>query len=146
MLDNDKYEDTSEEAIVGLNEVASPDVRGMILQECSPSLTGRSKCPKFAQIRLDSVLSDSGGELEQLSSDPFSTPDRILGCHLLDQIDRLLGDSTLMAPGSRPATPNETKQISMPAQQRVRLNDMKRLFPVRRQIRQTDQSDAIIIR
>ncbi len=123
-FDDDEDEDGAEQGIVGLEEVAGPDVVGVVTEECGPGLGG---CPWTAS--QTDVLEDGGRanrntELEKFAGDTFSAPADVVEEHLLDESDDGFCERRAMGfVGFGLTCPDEAKQVSMPAEQRVGLND-----------------------
>jgi hypothetical protein len=70
-LDEDKREDRAEEHVVGLQEVARPDLTGVVSEESRPPLPSRRALAHGPHGLLDRTLADADAELEQLSADPL---------------------------------------------------------------------------
>lgn len=114
----------------------------MIVQESGPRLRSRMKAFRV-HVFLDSALGDVDAELEEFAPNAFSTPQTIVPSHALDQGDRL--GSNFWLPGSRlgTLTPEPVKEMAMPAEEGVGLDNHERLFPVAGSPCQDDQEQPI---
>src|ERR1022692_3710880 len=88
-----------EEQVVGLNEVAAPEVVGVVLDEGRPRLAATATLADGAHVLLHGPFADLDPELQELAPDPFGTPQSVLGRHLPDQADGLGADSGFDVPG-----------------------------------------------
>ena len=61
--------------------------------------------------------------------DPRSSPERVVACHLLDEIDLLLRDLRSARFGSAFPFPKQPEALPVPADDCFRLDDQQRLFP-----------------
>jgi hypothetical protein len=80
-------EQRAEERVGHLQEVARPDVAGVVAQERRPRLSFRAGPWYLAQVFLHRPLADADVEFEQLAPDALGAPERIVARHLLDEID-----------------------------------------------------------
>ena len=146
-LDDDEDEDGSEEEVVHLCEVAGPDLIGMVPQKGSPVLVGGRGCGCGVQrqIALDGALTDLDTQLEEFAADAFGAPGHVFRSHLFDQGDGFGRDPGLRRFGFGLAAPDQTEQLTMPAQQGVRLNDEKGLLPEGRRPGQEQEPESIPI-
>ena len=71
-------EERPEEHVVKLEEVARPDVRRVIVEECGPCLAIRTGWTRLPHILLHGSLGNLDAELEQLAAVPLGT--RADGC------------------------------------------------------------------
>jgi hypothetical protein len=67
---------------------------GMVVQEGGPRLRGEMRAP-LSHVFLDRAFGDVNAQFEQLSSNPFSSPQAIVQRHRLNQSDGLGSDSGL---------------------------------------------------
>src|SRR5215831_12608 len=95
----------------------------MGVQESLPGLSMWSFGTHSSHVLLNGALADVDAELEQFAPDALCSPQLIVPGHLLDQGDRLLGDSWLERSCPRLVFPKELETLSMPVQQRLWLND-----------------------
>src|SRR5450631_2723135 len=128
-IDDEKGEDWPKPDVVGLDEVARPDVPGVVFEERCPPLTGRARLHTPLEIFLDRALRDTDAELEQFATDALRAPKAIFAGHAtdeLDRVDRNAGPRFLM---SRPPAPEHLKSLPMPAQDRLGLHQKHRFAP-----------------
>ncbi len=102
----------------------------MRLQERRPSLTRRRLRSQPTQVFLDAAFGDLDPDFEQLAADRFCALEQIVCCHAPDQIDCGLWQARTRLPCLGLPPPKQSKAFAMPAQQRVWLDDQKRLSPV----------------
>ena len=78
VLDDEEEEDRAEAPVVGLEEIAGPDLAGVILEERRPGLASlRSPAlPDLVHVLLDGALADANADLQQLAANPLGTPQR----------------------------------------------------------------------
>ena len=100
----------------------------MVLQEGFPALLGCLRSV-LRHIPQDSRLRDVNPQFQELSVNSRSSPERILGCHLLDQID--LGLRDRWPARRRPALPfpEYSEALPVPADEGLRLDDQERCLP-----------------
>jgi hypothetical protein len=77
VLDDEEGEHRPEDDVVRLQEVAGPDLAGVVVQERRPALTPRPRTSSRATVLLDRSLADVNAELEQLAPDALCTPGRL---------------------------------------------------------------------
>src|ERR1035437_5493874 len=79
----------AEEEVGNRQEVAGPDAVRVVMQEGGPGLARVSRRPSAPQVLLDGRFGDVDVQLEQFTTDPFSTP-RVVGRgHLAHERDGL---------------------------------------------------------
>ncbi len=78
-----------EEQVRDRQEVAGPDIGGVIAQERRPRLAGSTRRTRRAHVLLDGPLGDADIQLEHLPADALGAPRPIGAGHLLDQRDGL---------------------------------------------------------
>ncbi len=81
---DDERKERPEEQVMDLEEVAGPDVAGMVAQEGSPRLPTRPGWTCLAHVALNGPLRDLDPNLQQLTTDAFGTPQPVIDRHLLD--------------------------------------------------------------
>jgi hypothetical protein len=142
-LDKEECEERSKEEISHLQEVAGPDICRVIAQKGRPVLSSGLQDANVPHIHLNSPLAHMNVQFQEFSTNPFSAPESILRCHLPDQGDGFRGYLRLMRSGLRLALPNQAKELTMPTQQCVGLNNKKGLLPGSNQSGQQDEEHAI---
>jgi hypothetical protein len=70
-FDEHEREDGAEEQVVGLQEIASPDVAGMVSQKRGPALPSGRLRSRRAHVLLHRALAGFDSELEQFSANPL---------------------------------------------------------------------------
>jgi len=63
-LDDDEHEDGAEENVIGLKEVAGPDLTGVVAQKRGPVLLGWERTADLGDVLLDGALAHAQSELE----------------------------------------------------------------------------------
>src|ERR1700737_2569314 len=104
---------------LGDEQIHRRDAVGMIVEKCFPTLGRRPCTPNH--ILGHAGLPDFDTELEQLSMDPWSSPERIGDAHLADQLsyfERHRGPATM---ASRLPAPNQPKTRASPTNNGARL-------------------------
>jgi hypothetical protein len=115
MPDDDEGEERAEPGVVELEEVAGPDVGGVIPEKCPPGLAPPGAGATGPQVLLDRPLAYPDAELQELATDPLSAPERVGVGHGLNQLDELRAQPSGPMRPSGAASPEEGEQIAMPA-------------------------------
>src|SRR5258708_26468387 len=77
-VDDEEREDGTEPDVVDLQVIAGRD--RVISQECAPALSGApTGGPRASHASLDRALRDADAELQELASNPFRSPEPVLG-------------------------------------------------------------------
>jgi len=116
LLDDAAGEERPEEPVRDREEVAGPDVRGVVAEEGGPRLPARARGAVAAQIGLDRALGHADAELAQFAADALRTPERIVGRHPSDQGDGLRLEWRSARPRARFPPPEGAEPRAMPAQ------------------------------
>ena len=125
-------------------EIARPDIVGVILKEGGPGLT---RVPAaLRHVSLYRSFADFDAQLEQFAANALCAPQAVRTHHCFDEVDGFLGDTRLRLPFSRFASSVQAEQIPMPAEKRVRLDDVQRLLPVSAEVSQQDETKPVAIR
>ena len=98
-LDDEKGKERAKEEIGYLQEVTSPDVLGMVVQERRPILPSWSWCANSSHVFLNGALADMNTKLKSILANPLSSPESILRCHFPDQGHGFRGDLRRMRSG-----------------------------------------------
>ena len=120
-----KYIPLPKQPIINDSKVACPGVCGLILQECRPILARRTRFLFLRHVSLDCSFTHFYPQHQQLTTDSLRSPQSILFRHLLNQSDRFR--RYLWLPLRSPP-PIESKQLTMPAQKSIGLNNMNGCF------------------
>jgi hypothetical protein len=96
-FDEEEGKERSKEQIGDLEEVAGPDLCGVIAQKGRPLLALWLVGANRPHVLLDSALAQTNAQFQEFTPDPFSPPESILFRHLSDQGDGLSGDLWLMS-------------------------------------------------
>jgi hypothetical protein len=70
----------------------------------------------------------------------------VLALHLFDEVDGCLGDTRFPLPFPRFASPTQAKQVSVPAHEGVRLDDVQRVLPVPGEASQQHKTSPVAVR
>ena len=122
-LDNEEGEERSKEEISHLQEVAGPDICRVIAQKGRPLLSSGLQGANVPHVLLNGPLAHVNVQFQEFSTNPFSAPESILRRHLPNQGDGFCGYPRLMRSGLRLALPDQAKELTMPTQQCVWLNE-----------------------
>jgi hypothetical protein len=131
--ERDHDEDTQgpEEGVGDLEEVAGPDVGGVVAQERGPRLARLPGWAGSAHVLLHRPLGHTDVQLQAFAADALGTPASIRGGQRPDQGARLGRDLGLArrrcGPGFPP--PGPAKQLPMPTEQRLWLHDQQGRAP-----------------
>ncbi len=110
-----------------------------VLHVCPRGLGGTS----MPHVLLNGAFRNVNAQLEELTTNPFCSPESVVPCHLLDQGDGLLGYSWLERNCPRLVLPIEFEALTMPPQKCLWLNDEVGLFPGPHYACQQDQEYAV---
>ena len=113
----------------------------MIVEKCFPTLGWQPCTPNH--ILGHAGLPDFDTELEQLSMDPWSSPERICDAHLADQLsyfERHRGPATT---ASRLPAPIQPKTRAMPTNNSVGLHDRQRIANLWKQPIETNEYQVV---
>ena len=111
-----------------MQEITRPDDILMIGEECFPILARWKFCPHLPDVSLDGALAEMDIQLEQLAADTLRAPGQVLNSHLSEQCNRARRDPGIRLLLGLPS-PDQPQQVTMPAQQGIRLDDMNGRFP-----------------
>jgi len=128
-FDDEECKKRTEEEIRYLQEITGPHFCRMIAQERFPVLPTGSFGASVLHVLLDGPFTHSNFQLEKLTTDALCSPESIVGCHFFDQADHLGREPRLVRARLGFVLPEQAKELPMPAQQRLRLDKVKRLFP-----------------
>lgn len=142
-LNEEEDKHLAEEQIYHQQEIAGPNVLGVILQESRAGGAWPWPRSDLTNVFLNRGFGDREAQLEKFPLDPFGMPQLIVLGHLLDQSDRVRGECAASAPMARLELPEEAKSLAMPAQERVRLEDEGGVFPMLDAAGQQDQPQTI---
>src|SRR4051794_34923733 len=101
----------------------------MRLEECRPCLAGRMKGGVRLHITRNGPFGDLESQFEQLSPDPFGTPEWILTCRLTNKRDDLSRKLSLTLGLVLFNVHEQSKALAVPAEQRGRLHNQKHVSP-----------------
>jgi len=104
-FDDKEGQKRTEEEACHLQEITSPHLCRMIAEKGLPLLSTRPFSTNVPHILLKSSLTYSNIQLEKLAPNALCSPEPIVCCHLLDQADRLGGESLHPRSGFRFALP-----------------------------------------
>lgn len=97
----------------------------MIAEECLPAL--RWPASSLGHILSHTCLTDIDAELEQLTMDPWFSPQRIGNAYLADQLAYFQQHRRPAATRSRFPTPVGSEPGTVPADYGIRLDDRQRI-------------------
>jgi len=105
-----------EEQVRDREDVARPDLVGVVAQERRPRLPARARRAVAAQLGLDGALGHAGADLPELATDPLGTPARVLGRQPAAQRDRLRRERrAARPPGATPISSTTGSPRGAPA-------------------------------
>ena len=88
-LDDEKGKQRTEEEIGDLQEITGPHLCCMIAEKGLPSLSTSAFWMDLLHILLNGPFTHANLQLEQFSTDALCSPESVIGCHLLNQGNRL---------------------------------------------------------
>jgi len=144
-FDHEESEKRTEEKVSDWEKVAGPNLFGMMVQEGGPVLSSLSRCASAPHVLLNGLLAHVNAQLEQFATDPLRTPESILLCHFFDQRHCLFRDFRLRRTCSGFVLPEQPKSLAMPPEERLWLDNEKRLFPGPNHPSQQHQEDPICL-
>src|SRR6478672_2574357 len=113
----------------------------MVQEERSPAL--RRWAPASGHVLRNGGLANIDAELEELSMDAGSAPERIGEAHLADQPPTFRRYAGPARTPTRFPAPEAAKASSVPADDGLRLNDRKYIQNARCNLVQADEKDAV---
>jgi hypothetical protein len=141
MMKNAKSE-RKKRSVTG-RRVAGPDLFRMSVQESGPVLSFSSRCANSSYVLLNCPLADVNAHLEHFTTDALRSPEAILRCHLLDHRSCLLRDFRLRRTCSGCVLPEEPESLAVPPQERLWLDNERRVFPGLNHACEKHQEDPI---
>src|ERR1700716_3416621 len=117
------------------------DAVGMIAQERLPSLGRRTS--SLGHIFSHARLSDRNVELEQLSMNPWRSPQRIGNAHLADKLAYLQRNCWPATPRFRFPAPIQSEASAMPFDYGLRLNNRQRIANAREKPIEANKNQSV---
>ena len=146
-------EKRTEEYIVSLQDIASPDLTGVIVDACpdglpregSPTLLRRTRVTGVFNVVLYCAFRSAQSQLQQFTMNAVGAPSAVLPSHALDKSNSLFRErwTTQLVLFSGFAFPQPAVQITMPTQECIGLNDGQSLLPGSQPTGQHHQQDAL---
>lgn len=121
--------DWVKEPIVENRKVARPDITRMVLDKSSPIVCKGRRVSHQANVFLDGSFAQSNAQFQEFASDSLRTPKRVLLDYSTDDLDGFRCKFPFCLSILRDMTPIQAEQISMPGQERIRLDDVNGLVP-----------------
>jgi len=118
----------------------------MRVQEGLPGLSSWPAGAHGSHVLLNGALADADAQFEEFTTNPFCSPQSVVPCHFLDQGDGLGGYPWCGRSCPGLVLPQELKALTMPPQQRLRLDNEQRLLPCPNHPCQEDEEHAIRFR
>ena len=118
--------------VVGLEEIACPDVRSVILQKGSPRLGGLSRRGSGADlmdVTSDGAFGQMKTKLAQFILNAFGSPQPVVERHRVDERDDFGSDAWWTVFRFRLVSPEQAKTLPMPTEQGVGLDDEQGISP-----------------
>ena len=128
-FDEEEGEERSKEQISDLQEVACPDLSGVVAQKGRPLLASWPLGANASHVFLYRPLADPYAQFQEFAANPLCTPEPIVPRHLSDQDDCFLGDLGLARSGLGLTLPIQAKELPMPPEKGVWLHDQEGLLP-----------------
>ena len=95
----EEREERSKEQISHLQEVAGPDLSGVVTQKGRPLLTAWLVPANSSHVFLDGTFTHTKAQFQQFPPNSFSAPESVVRRHFSDQGNRFLGDLGLARNG-----------------------------------------------
>ncbi len=128
-FDDEGCVERPEEEVGDQQEVAGPDLVGVVPEEGRPRLPARARGLVTAQVGLEGALGDGHPQLQEFAADALGTPERVVGRQQPDQGDRLRRERRASRPRARLAPPERAETRAMSAQQGLGLDEEQGLPP-----------------
>jgi hypothetical protein len=141
--ENEEGKQRAKEEICHLQAITRPQVFGMVPQEGSPVLPYSSRCARMPHLLLHGTCRDLHAQLEECTTKTLSSPKAILHCHFLDESHGFCGDLWFGRCCSGRVFLVKLESLAMPPQERLWLDDEKRLLPCSSHACQSHQKHAI---
>ena len=145
-FDNEKEIERTKPKVDDGQEVACPDIFGMILQEDRPCSRGGFGRADLGDVFLNRVLGDGKTQFEQFATNAFGNPQAVLQCHPPDQGNGSRGQFGTTTAVTRFELPEEAESLARLAEEGVGLKDERRLLPVLDATGEEDKPEAIGLR
>ncbi len=98
-LDDEEREERPEPDVIGLKEVARPDLVHVIAQEGRPTLARRRARSRRPHVLLHRAFGDPDSELQELAADALRAPQSVFTSHCLDELHGFRRDPRCSGPG-----------------------------------------------
>jgi hypothetical protein len=138
-FNDDENEKRTEEYIVSLQAIGSPDLTGVMVdagpdglsREGSPTLLRRARVTGVFKVALYRAFGSAQSQLQQFTMNAVGVPGAVLTSHALDESNSLFRErwTTQLVLLSGFAFPQPAVQITMPTQECIGLNDGQSLLP-----------------
>ncbi|HEU5326999.1 MAG TPA: hypothetical protein VFU78_02845 [Thermomicrobiales bacterium] len=125
--DHDDGVHLPEEQVSHGEEVAGPDLVGVVAHERGPALPPRPWRAVAAQISLDGALDQANTQLPEFAQDPLGAPQRVLGRQPADRRNRRRRERRAAWTRARPLSPERAEARAIPAQERLGPHEEQRL-------------------
>src|SRR5712691_7914511 len=143
VADNKEDEKGPEAHCLDNEQVGRPDAAQLICKEASPALVVARPQPP-PSVAPDGTVAHHDAELQHLAADALGPPERILVRDPADERLQLSAEAGSTESGSRLPGPIEPPTLPVPAQDRLRLHQMKVLAPaIRPETAKPDPKNAI---
>ena len=142
-VDGEKGEERPEAQVDDRQDVARPDLMGVMMQDGRPCLAARMAGALRASVAPDGVLTDVDSEREEVAVETLRAPQPVLRRQSLDQHDRFGRYLRSLRRRRRPETPDQAIPLAMPASPCVRLDDEQGGPPAMGQTRQQDEQQPV---
>ncbi|MBN1437852.1 MAG: hypothetical protein JW929_00450 [Anaerolineales bacterium] len=126
---NDKDVEGPKQPVVYGREIARPNITGMIPDESAPIVVRIWDLPHSMDVFLNGSFTQCDAQFEEPTPDPLGAPKTIFPNHLSKNADGFWRYSRFLPPIPGYMPPEKTKEIAMPAEERIRLNNVKSLVP-----------------
>lgn len=144
-FNDDENEKRTEEYIVSLLDITSPDLTGVIVDEGSPTLLRRAKVTEVFNVTLYCAFRRVQSQLKKFNMNAVGAPGAVLPSHALDESNSLFRErwTAQWVLLSVFAFPQPAVQIPMPTQERIGLNDGQTMLPGSQPTGQHHQQDTL---
>jgi hypothetical protein len=114
-FNDEESKERTEEEVSHLQKITGPHLCRMIAQERFPVLSTSSFWTSVLHIPLNSSFADPNPHLEEFPTDTFCSPESVVGCHLLNQANRLRREPRLSRMNFGFVLPEQAEELTVEA-------------------------------
>jgi hypothetical protein len=118
----------------------------VVAQKCPPALSAARSCrPHASHVPLDGALRDADAELQELASNPFGSPEPVLGRHATDEGEDIRSETRFAwTAGAGFPTPEESESLPVPSQHGLWLDQEQGMAPLQMEVREHHEQASLV--